>query len=66
MKTQRRRRLETKTDYKARLALLKSEKPRLVIRKSNRYILAQIVLSEIAQDKILFRVSSKDLKNQEV
>ena len=61
MKTQRRRRLEKTTDYKARLALLKSKKPRLVVRKSNRYINAQIVESNLAQDKIISSVSSKDL-----
>jgi len=61
MRTQRRRRREAKTDYKARLALLKSEKPRLIIRKTNRYIIVQLVQSEIAQDKTLVRVTSKDL-----
>jgi len=61
MKTLRRRRKEAKTDYKARFNLLKSGKPRLVVRKTNRYILAQIVETEIAQDKVLVKVSSKDL-----
>lgn len=60
-RTIRRRRLEAKTDYKARLALLKSGKPRLVVRKTNKYIIAQIVLSEIAQDKVVINLSSKDL-----
>jgi len=61
MKTIRRRRYERKTDYKARLALLKSGKIRLVIRKSNRYITAQIVESNDAQDKVLAGLSSKTL-----
>ncbi len=61
MKTIRRRRKTAKTDYKARLALLKSEKPRLVIRKTNRYITAQLVESEIAQDKTLAKATSKEL-----
>ena len=61
MKLPRRRRLESKTDYKSRLALLKSEKPRLVVRKTNRYIIVQIVSSEIAQDKILVGKTSKKL-----
>jgi len=61
MKTIRRRRRSGKTDYKARLALLKSGKQRLIVRKSNRYITAQIVSSEIAQDKVIAEVSSKDL-----
>lgn len=60
-KTIRRRRLEHKTDYKARLALLKSRSPRLVVRKSNRYIVAQLVISEIAQDKVLATANSKEL-----
>ena len=61
MKTQRRRRSEGKTDYKARLALLKSEKTRVVVRKSNRYVLVQLVESDKAQDRTIGRVSSKDL-----
>ena len=61
MRTIRARRSKGLTDYKARLNLLKSGKPRLVVRKSNRYIIAQIVLTEIAQDKVLVGVSSKNL-----
>lgn len=61
MKTLKRRRLERKTDYKARLALLESGKPRLVLRKTNRYINAQIVETKNAQDKIIFGVTSVDL-----
>jgi large subunit ribosomal protein L18 len=61
MKSIRKRRLERKTDYKSRLALLKSQKPRLVIRKTNRYLIAQIVQSEIAQDKTSLISNSKDL-----
>lgn len=61
MKTQRRRRKEAKTDYKSRFNLLKSGKERFVVRKTNRYIIAQIVHSDIAQDKILASANSKDL-----
>jgi len=60
-RTIRRRRLEAKTDYKARLILLKSGKPRLVVRRTNRYIIAQIVTTDIAQDKVIKSVMSKDL-----
>ena len=60
-KTIRRRRKEGKTDYKARLAMIKSEKPRLVIRKSSRYITVQIVQTEIAQDKVIVGTTSKAL-----
>jgi large subunit ribosomal protein L18 len=59
MRTIRRRRFEAKTDYKARLSLLKSEKPRLVIRKTNKYLIVQIVQTEIAQDKVICGSSSK-------
>ena len=38
-KTIRKRRYEGKTDYKARFFLLKSGKPRVVFRKTNRYLL---------------------------
>lgn len=61
MKTVRRRRLERKTDYKARLALLKSGKPRLVARKTNRYIIAQIIETKNAQDKVVIGITSKIL-----
>ena len=60
-RTIRKRRLEGRTDYKARLYLLKSGKPRVIFRKTNRYLLAQIVVSEIAQDRVLVNVSTKDL-----
>jgi len=43
------------------LYLLKSGKPRVIFRKTNRYLLAQIVVSEIAQDKVLVNVTTKDL-----
>ncbi len=57
----KRRRLEAKTDYHARVSLLKSAKPRLVIRKTNRHIIAQFVESKLAQDKVIFGVNSKEL-----
>lgn len=60
-KTIKRRRHERKTDYKARLALLKSGKPRLVVRKTNKYIIVQIVETEIAQDKTILGMTSKAL-----
>lgn len=57
----RKRRLEAKTDYKARLEMLKSGKPRLVVRKTNRAVIVQIVVTEAAQDKTVFGTSSKIL-----
>jgi len=61
MKTVRRRRLEKKTDYKARFALLKTKEARLIARKTNRYIIVQIVESNQAQDKVLVGITSKIL-----
>lgn len=60
-RTIKRRRSEAKTDYNARLSLLMSKSARLVIRKTNNYIIAQIVKSDIAQDSVIVGVSSKDL-----
>jgi len=57
----RRRRREHKTNYNKRLTLLEGRKPRIVIRKSNRYILLQYVESRVAQDKILHTTSSREL-----
>ena len=50
MKLPRRRRLQGKTDYKARLAMLKSGKPRLVVRKTNHYIGSNIYYTMISID----------------
>lgn len=57
----KRRRREGKTNYTKRLNLLKGGYPRLVVRKSNRYILLQIVESKQAQDKVLVTVNTKEL-----
>ncbi len=57
-----RRRKEKKTDYKARLALLKSKKKRIVVRKSNRYIKVQLVEYRENGDVTLSSYSSKNLK----
>lgn len=61
MKIQKRRRRENKTDYLRRLKLLKSEKPRIVFRKTNKYLIAQYVESHEAQDKIIFGSDSREL-----
>lgn len=57
-----RRRFENKTDYKARLALLKSGLPRIVVRKTNKYVITQIIGSKEAQDFVICSVNSKELK----
>jgi len=56
-----RRHIEGKTDYKARASLLESGLPRLVVRKTNLYIIAQIVSSKEAQDKVICTANSKEL-----
>ncbi len=61
MKTIKKRRKTGKTDYRARLKLLKSSLPRIVIRKTNRYVLAQYVKSDESQDSVLIGVNSKEL-----
>ncbi|MDO8517211.1 MAG: 50S ribosomal protein L18 [Nanoarchaeota archaeon] len=61
LRTLKRRRLEKKTDYKLRMGLLKSKNPRIVIRKTNKYIILQVVESKESQDKISTGVTSKDL-----
>jgi len=61
MKTLKRRRKEMKTDYNKRIKLLKGKTPRLVFRKSNKYILSQYVISNEAKDRIIFGISSKKL-----
>jgi len=60
-RTIRRRRKEAKTDYKSRLGLLKSNKNRVIVRKTNRYIIGQIVKSDVANDKVIVGVNSKEL-----
>jgi len=61
MKTLKRRKKERKTDYLVRMKLLKSGKPRVVFRKTNKYVITQYVESSEAQDKIIFGVTSKNL-----
>jgi len=61
LKTIKRRRLECKTDYVLRLNILKSKLQRIVIRRTNKYFIAQIVDSVAAQDKVVLGVTSKDL-----
>lgn len=57
-----RRRHEKKTDYQARMEMLKSEFPRLIIRKTNKYIIAEIAGSKEAQDFVMCYANSKELQ----
>ncbi len=61
MKTIKRRRKENKTDYLKKLKMLKSGKPRLVVRKTNRYVILQYVESNEAQDRVVLGLTSKIL-----
>lgn len=61
IKVQFRRRRKKKTDYGAREKMLSGRVPRMVIRKTNRYIIAQIVKSENAQDMVVSHTLSKEL-----
>jgi large subunit ribosomal protein L18 len=56
-----RRKRERKTDYRRRLKLLLSGFPRLVVRQSNKYISAQIVIYENNGDRTVAEFSSKNL-----
>ena len=61
MKTLKRRRKENKTNYLKRIKLLKSKSPRIVFRKTNRYIVSQYVTSKQAQDKVEISINSRHL-----
>lgn len=59
---QYRRKREGKTDYKQRLALIKSGQPRLVIRKSQKHILIQITEYSPTGDKVKLSTHTAELK----
>ncbi|WP_298669554.1 50S ribosomal protein L18 [uncultured Methanofollis sp.] len=56
-----RRRKEGRTDYYARLKLLLSDTPRMVVRKTNRQIIIQLVVPEVEGDRTLVSAYSKEL-----
>jgi large subunit ribosomal protein L18 len=56
-----RRKREGKTDYRTRLRLLKSGKPRLVVRRSSKNITCQIIIYETMGDKVSVHSDSKEL-----
>jgi large subunit ribosomal protein L18 len=57
-----RRKRQSKTDYKSRLGLLKSKEHRFVVRKSLKQMLIQAIEYNPSGDKVLFTVSSSELK----
>ncbi|BBL67528.1 50S ribosomal protein L18 [Methanoculleus chikugoensis] len=56
-----RRRHEGKTDYYKRMSLLSSGTPRMVVRKTNRQIIVQLVVPEIEGDRTLVAAYSTEL-----
>jgi large subunit ribosomal protein L18 len=59
-----RRKREQKTNYKRRMALLKSGKKRLVVRIFNRNVLAQLIEYKPTGDKVLVSAYSKELEGK--
>lgn len=57
-----RRRREGKTDYHRRLKLIISRQPRMVVRKSNRYLRIQLITAEQDGDKTHVAASSAELR----
>lgn len=57
-----RRRREGKTNYYKRSKLVVAEQPRMVVRKTNRYIIIQLVRAEADGDKTLVSANSIELK----
>lgn len=58
------RKEQGKTDYKLRLRLLKSDKPRLIIRKTNKNIIIQFAKFDPRGDKIITGISSRELRKR--
>ena len=62
MRISKRRRTEGRTDYNKRMKLLTGRAPRVLFRKTNRYIVAQYVTSSEAQDKVEIGITSSQLE----
>jgi large subunit ribosomal protein L18 len=62
LRTQHRRRRKDRTDYRQRLGLIKSGKPRLVIRRTANNLVCQIVKHDSKGDRAVITVPGKDLK----
>jgi large subunit ribosomal protein L18 len=58
-----RRRRAGKTDYRQRLALLKSGKPRLVVRETNRNVTAQFVTYDPDGDRVVAQAEALELED---
>ncbi len=60
-KVAKRRKREGKTNYKKRLTLLLSHKPRLVVRKSKKNYSVQVIEYQKEGDRVLISAHSKEL-----
>jgi large subunit ribosomal protein L18 len=58
-----RRRREGKTDYYGRAKLIVADAPRMVVRRTNRQIICQLVTAELDGDRTLVTASSLELPN---
>jgi large subunit ribosomal protein L18 len=56
-----RRRREGKTDYRLRKKLVMSRKPRLVVRKSLKYLYLQLIEARVNGDIVLVQANTKEL-----
>lgn len=56
-----RRRKEGKTDYRSRRALVLSRLPRLVVRRTSKHVIVQIVEAEVVGDKVAVSAHSREL-----
>jgi large subunit ribosomal protein L18 len=57
-----RRRREGKTDYYQRTRLIVADVPRMVVRKTNRHIIVQLVVAEMDGDRTLVSANSAELE----
>lgn len=61
MRIQKRRHRERKTNYTKRIKLLSGAKPRILFRKTNKYIITQYITSKNAQDRVEISINSKEI-----
>ena len=59
-----RRRREGKTDYKLRKKLIISKMPRLVVRKTNKHIITQLVEATVIGDIVITSAHSQELRKK--
>ncbi len=57
-----RRRREGRTDYYRRMKLIVSDRPRMVVRRTNRQIIVQLVTAKLDGDRTLVVAYSKELE----